>query len=630
MLAKPTWGQVKRPFSVEGTVKKLSRGSLVMTDRAGRTWQLRFAGSDGVVTLGNNRKFRARPLSVDVAGTLGKADLREGMEVQFECYMTDKGRVRAPVTEIRWLDEAKFKQGIKQNKKKKNDQGDILSQVSATVERVDARGFRLRVRSRLTKKGVLAAPLDEAVKLTVKSRDLGRVREGDAITEAQGVELVTGDFVLQKLAVRLMAKSSSSTSAESRRRKKEDSSATIADAKYASLSDEAVSPRVVRDAFLPLKTDLSDQKSRILQDELTEVLRLLTTCFGRKPTAPIQIQAIADEQRWPAELLSEDLRQLVKQGECKVVRDPRANGSRRGAVTIYAPAKTSLIRATLATAYLQQIFGSAGPEWYQEGMSEVAKYWKPPANEVQIGSTQLKMFSRAKGSKSATDIVSFVAPESEEDISTLTAAEKRRRVSFQARQTRERQGYRWALCFMLANNPNYRKRFQQYSAKMLTGREISFDDAFGKVSKQLDFEFAQFTTNVENGYRMDLAAWRWAHRFRELGKSEKHKETIQSKLGWQPLVLVEEGSSYDIVAQGEWTIDGTGKQTTGDGDDAGVGKLIAAVLNDEYQLSKAIPIGRSASFKAPAKGRLYVRCGEKWSGLADNSGKLVVHIRHSK
>lgn len=616
--------QVRGPFSTEGTVKELRAGTLVINDAAGRTWQLRFAGSDGVVSLANNRKFRARKPTVEVTGTLGKDDLEKGMPVKFECYMNDDGRVRTPVAEIDWLDSAK--PGIKQNRRKQNERGDTLSQVVGTIQQVDPRGMIVQVRSRLTKKGTLPVPLDPKLVLNVKTRDLSRAREGDDISLAQGVELVTGDFVLQKIKVEMRGKSAGERRATRQPRAELELSA----GKYETLSDEPVAPRMVRDSFLPLITDLSDRKSRGLLDELKETLQWLTQVYGRKPSAPIELRVVSDANRWSPTQLSAELRALIGNGESKVVGGSGDTSARRK-IVIYAPAKVANLRADLVHAFCLQAFGDAGPEWYESGMSDVAKHWSKPPTEVKIDETKLRVFARNQAPKSIAEITATSDTESNDTPSdALNAAEQRRKRNLEARQARELEAYRWAICYIMANHGHYRKPFQQFSAQKLSGREVTLEKAFAKTYPELEFEFEQFVRNVKNGYRLDLAAWNWSHRFTELTKSQKHKVTIQAKMGWQPVVSVTQGTSYDMVAQGKWRIDGAGTDVSADGDSEGIGKVIAVVLQENKQLTKPIEVGAKLRWQAPVSGKLYMRCSEDWSMLADNAGAVTVHIRVSK
>ena len=51
--------------------------------------------------------------------------------------------------------------------------------------------------------------------------------------------------------------------------------------------------------------------------------------------------------------------------------------------------------------------------------------------------------------------------------------------------------------------------------------------------------------------------------------------------------------------------------------------------DDGFTLSAAIPLGADNMFTAPADGRLYLRCNDAWTELADNSGEIEVVLRRA-
>jgi hypothetical protein len=46
----------------------------------------------------------------------------------------------------------------------------------------------------------------------------------------------------------------------------------------------------------------------------------------------------------------------------------------------------------------------------------------------------------------------------------------------------------------------------------------------------------------------------------------------------------------------------------------------------DYELSEPFELGQSGSFKAPADGKLYLRCRDRWSELGDNDGSVLVKM----
>ena len=619
-----------RPFQTKGTVKSVDRGTLVMTDSSGRPWQLRFSTGDrSFVTLSNNVKFPVRRPLVEVSGDLGKQDMQEGMAVQFQCYADSRGRIREPLAALRWMDENGLKPAVRINKKRSNDQGEMLCQVTGTIERLDENGFVVRVpRSRTAENGTMSVPMSDDIDVQVKTRDISRAREGDVISQASGVELSSGDFVVQKIAIRLVKQVTQPKGTRKRRAKRIDPTSLVVDAKYAQLDDTPVAPRSVRSRWLVVTTDLSDRKAKMLLDELQQALVLLTQYYRRPIKKPLTCYVVADNSRWTADQLPAAATEALAAGATHFVRPSTAGSGRAAATTFYAKYDLPLLRAALFRCYGYQQFGDLGPEWYEQGMAEVVKFWQDPPNEVAADAATLRVLSRAKETKPLKEILQPTDVEASREerrtsaVSGIQTADAKDKESLAA--------YRWALCYMLSHNPNYQRTFVELGTNLMRGREASLTSSYGKVSKQLLFEFQQFTRDVETGYRLDLCAWQWKHPFKELDRSGNQKATIQAQQGWQPLVLVTEGTSYDLVAKGEWKIDGTGRETTADGDEKGIGKLVGMILRADYSVAEPMEFGTSTSFRAPATGRLYVRCREAWGKLADNSGRTVVYIRQSR
>jgi hypothetical protein len=187
------------------------------------------------------------------------------------------------------------------------------------------------------------------------------------------------------------------------------------------------------------------------------------------------------------------------------------------------------------------------------------------------------------------------------------------------------------LCHLLANNTNYAPRFRPLGAGLLTGQQVSFEQTYGPMAKEISFEYREFLKCVERGYRADLCSWDWKAKFRRLNTAAILTAPVDAQRGWQPSRLtVAEGQEYEFSAQGTWVLSKSGDALDAQGAPDGTGKLLAAILDDpadEYELSAPIELGKHGSFTAPRKGNLYLRCQEGWHNLADNKGRLTVKIK---
>jgi hypothetical protein len=190
--------------------------------------------------------------------------------------------------------------------------------------------------------------------------------------------------------------------------------------------------------------------------------------------------------------------------------------------------------------------------------------------------------------------------------------------------------WRWALCHLLSNNPNYGDRFRAMAVGLMEQQEgVSFEAVYGPVAPQISFEYDLFLQQLDNGYRADLCAWEWNEKFRDLAADRRMSTKIEAKRGWQASGLhVEKGVSYDVAAVGEWIARTGAQAVTADGDKQGAGRLIG-VLYDQFALSEEIDLGAKTTFVAPADGDLFLRSKNAWNRIAEHEGEIEVHLRRT-
>jgi hypothetical protein len=272
-------------------------------------------------------------------------------------------------------------------------------------------------------------------------------------------------------------------------------------------------------------------------------------------------------------------------------------------------------------------FGSTGPTWLSEGIAELGNYWRDGEQAVDIEPVVMAYLQQAEPKRTLAEI----ATPGREPAGTW-----------------QDYAWRWALCHLLANNPNYSDRFKPLAVALMEGRpDVSFESVYGPVARELAFEYDLFLRDVGNGYRADLTAWPWKSKFRSLPPSGGSVQAIvRAAAGWQASGLrVEKGVVYEADADGMWRTAPAGTPVGADGDAAGHGSLVGAVLIGAergaepgaakdggaagYTLSEEIPLGAKRAFVAPADGLLVLRCDDDWTQLADNAGELTVTLRRT-
>ena len=256
-------------------------------------------------------------------------------------------------------------------------------------------------------------------------------------------------------------------------------------------------------------------------------------------------------------------------------------------------------------AYCHQTFGRTGPTWYSEGMAELGQYWKAKEDGVNIHEGVLK-YLKSQEPKELTEIV---------------APGQRTGDSWQ------NYSWRWALCHLLAANPNYKDRFKPLGLALLNDQQTSFEEVYGSMAKEINFEYSFFLKHLDQGFRADLCSWDWKAKFQKLKGTATVQAKIDAMRGWQPArVVVKAGDKLSISTTGEWMIAKSGKKLTADGDEEGNGKLMG-ILFEDYRLSEPFELGANCEWEPTGDGNLYLRCRDDWNSIADNSGSVTVKIK---
>jgi hypothetical protein len=383
----------------------------------------------------------------------------------------------------------------------------------------------------------------------------------------------------------------------------------------------APSPGPVADFRSPhflLHTDLPSNEARKLLGKLETMLSLISKYWGQPPSGVIECYVVRDLAVWPAGSLDAAGRAKIEQGAGithvdTVTRGPQLISAK---AVVYAAADRGTPQHEAVHAYCGQTFGRTGPLWYSEGMAEMGQYWRQGDASVRCP-TYVTDYLRANRAKSVRQIIA------EDGTTQPGAAPARTGDSWQ------NYAWRWALCHLLAENPNYSDRFRPLGLGYLTGAPVSFADAYGALIDEIEFEYDFFVRHVDQGYRVDLCSWNWKRRFRRPGGSAVSSR-IAANRGWQPSgALLRRGEMYDFTARGVWQISPDRRDVTADGLEGGAGGLEGVIFKD-YTLSEPFALSSHGTLAPPADGRLFLRCRDRWNELADNAGFVAFKIRNSQ
>lgn len=542
--------------------------------------------------------------TVRVLGNVPLGLLRVGMAVEVELDLAKDGNVGAV---RRWKllpvdhdqTSLEFSGAEPQNK---NDFQPAI--VQAVVMKREKNKVVLQVpKSEFTSKAGLSISITDDANLDIEQEHMQEVRVGDEVVSMELLQLNTGDWVARQIQIQLVAARPGVQLAPEK----------LYQIKYRHLSNEPELPRELRSKNFLIKTDLSPRSAQILLDKLEDMFAIIGKYYSRRSLGqPIVCYVAEDLKRWgpAAEELNEGLEWIRRQAGVTVAS--RLGNLRRAVV--YACGEHSIVQHEAVHAFCHLAYGGTGPTWYAEGMAELGCYWRPGDVGVNIDPI----------------VIRYLTTTPPKPLSELVRLDQVTGDSWQA------YAWRWALCYMLVNNPNYGPRFYRLGESMMVpDSRATFQSEFANVAGEISFEYDQFVKHLGNGYQQELCSWDWKTKAIGVDSSGK-KAKVAARRGWQASgALVKAGESYEVLTDGTWSIDGR-VPFSADGSSNGEGRLIGVILNKseargdrwaEYELSDEIPLGHKATFTASATGHLYLRCQEPLTQIGDNQGELKVTIR---
>ncbi len=361
-----------------------------------------------------------------------------------------------------------------------------------------------------------------------------------------------------------------------------------------------------------VRTDLPPDEAKDLLKRLESMLVLIEKYFEHKLNSPIGMIVVKDLKAWPREMVNQfdpaGLNSVETGGGVTIAstRQSIATGQVLDAkAVVYAVADRGTPQHEAVHAYCVLSFGRTGPTWYSEGMAEIGQYWTDKGLGVHCHDIVLE-YLKSQDPKELTEIV---------DINDSTG------------DSWQNYAWRWVLCHMLANNPNYAPRFKPLGLGLLNDRDVSFESVYGPMAKEINFEYQFFLRHIDQGYRADLCAWDWKAKFTPCRGSTAFSAKVDANKGWQAArISVEADQSYDFSATGTWKTSTGATAVDADGEEKGRGRLVGVIF-DDYKLSEPFELGTYGSFTPPQSGNLMLRCDDQWHELADNSGKMQIKLK---
>ncbi|WP_298859297.1 hypothetical protein [uncultured Gimesia sp.] len=205
----------------------------------------------------------------------------------------------------------------------------------------------------------------------------------------------------------------------------------------------------------------------------------------------------------------------------------------------------------------------------------------------------------------------------------------------------------WALCQFFDKHPRFAKPFRQLSRHM-QGKAFSkkFRELVKNDYSDINDAWLLFARNLQHGYDFERATITFRPG-QPLGQPNLSAiAMIASDRGWQSsLIHVEQGSTYDVVAEGKFILAEKPKpwESTADGisfryfKGQPLGRLMMLIRPDSgagssssRSVLKEYPLGANATWMAPVSGTIYFRLNDDWAELADNQGTVKVTVTQKK
>jgi hypothetical protein len=278
-------------------------------------------------------------------------------------------------------------------------------------------------------------------------------------------------------------------------------------------------PRDFRSQRFLVHADLTDAEAKELLDRLEKMYDLIGAYWGRqlKPGEMVEMYVVKDLKNWPKGAIpKEGLPHIQRGGGVTQTQSVSKRGLQGERVHVaartvcYAIYKNGTPLHEAVHAFCGLTFGHTGPTWYSEGMAEMGSYWREKDTSVQLEPVVLK-YLQQNSIKSLNAIINN---------------------SEQTGDSWQNYSWRWALCHLLANNPNYREKFRPLGLDLLTKRPNSFEKVYGAMAAEISFEYKQFIATIDNGYRVDLTAIDWKKKFLPVRGKSTITSSIQAMKGW--------------------------------------------------------------------------------------------------
>lgn len=398
--------------------------------------------------------------------------------------------------------------------------------------------------------------------------------------------------------------------------------------------------REYRTPSLILITDLPEAQAKAAIGNLQRTLAQAAKYWGQEPRGQIECYLLHDAESLPDSELPHRLARVLVGGVggATLPNRSRSRTAVRNMPTVFASTRPGVAEHELVHAYCTQTFGFTGPDWYKEGMAEIAVLGctresgvvcSPEQIELLRGSHQVdiqQILATGKSGQKIFDSLKAMLDDPKNRNRHVPLSDWSRIDSDNVASARQEYLRSWALCYMLLHNPNFSNRFRALGRRYVVSEKDEFGTLFASLEREIVFEYSFFLRNIDVGYRVDLCSWDWNKRFRPAKRGSPTSVRVLAGKGYQSSGLsVIAGQRYSYQTEGTWNTSQLREATAADGGSDHRGRLMGIVFKD-YRLSEPLYLGSQGTFAAPVSGNLYLRCNDAWNEVHDNEGQTVVRL----
>ena len=435
--AQPAMAQARRAGKISGTVTEIKPGSISIKSSSGDTtaYPIQDKAERGVIVAGRPTNIRG---PIQAVGKIPIKLVEQGMLVKIKCKLSGLGKIESDIDSVQLITD---------------EQGDTLQVEIASVpdkksQFADAtvvgrvlsfKNNKLQLEVPKTdwyRKDRLTLKIADQATLDINDDSLARVVPGDEVEEASLLS-IKGEKFVRGIKIKLTGPRDALTK----------DFADQLQNQFSHLSDEPSTPRVKRSAHFTLHTDISDRQAQVLLAKLETMYELVSGYYRARPKNTIECYVVRDLSQWPTEQIPPAGRSKILEPAGVTISKPTmANGRRRSTKSIvYSCDNQGVAQHEAVHAFCAQTFGSPGPTWYAEGMAEMGQYWKKGNLAVDI----------------SPYVANYLATAEPQKLKQIVNLDQKTGDSW------ENYSWRWALCHLLASNPNYSKRFKQLGINLM-------------------------------------------------------------------------------------------------------------------------------------------------------------------